>query len=65
MKADRCPHCRGVLPEAKTCADETCRRTFYRGEGGRTDAMFCTERCAARTRMRRMRQRNQESEREL
>lgn len=52
---ERCPHCGAILPPPKTCPG--CGRTFYRGEGGRTDAEHCSARCAAKMRMRRYRKR--------
>jgi hypothetical protein len=54
---DRCPHCRAPLPGAKTCARPACGAEFYRGEGGRTDAVYCSARCAAAERKRRQRER--------
>lgn len=43
---DRCPTCRGLVPPLKTCANEACRAEFYRSEGGRSDALYCSRRCA-------------------
>lgn len=43
---ERCPTCQAPLPPAKTCANETCGATFYRGEGGRSDAIYCKRSCA-------------------
>jgi predicted nucleic acid-binding Zn ribbon protein len=56
MVRDRCPCCRAILPLPKTCP--VCGKTFYRSEGGRTDATYCSERCAGTARMRRYRKRN-------
>ncbi len=53
---DRCPTCRAVLPPVKTCP--VCEKEFYRSEGGRTDATYCSERCAGTARMRRYRKRH-------
>jgi len=55
MDEDRCPHCRAVLPPVKACP--VCGQAFYRGEGGRTVAIYCTARCAGTARMRRWRER--------
>jgi hypothetical protein len=52
---ERCPHCRAPLSPPKTCPG--CGEIFYRGQGGRTDAACCSERCAARIRKRRQRKR--------
>ena len=52
---ERCPTCRAPLPPAKTCPG--CGKTYYRGEGGRTNAAYCSERCGAKIRMRRYRER--------
>ena len=34
-----------TLPPVKVCANETCRAEFYRGERGRSDAIYCSGRC--------------------
>lgn len=57
MKRERCPTCQGILPPAKTCANETCGKTFYRGEGGRADARFCTKLCGNAQHVREFRRR--------
>jgi hypothetical protein len=57
MKRDRCPVCLGILPAAKTCGNETCGKTFYRSEGGRQDARFCSQRCANAQNVREFRRR--------
>lgn len=54
---DRCPTCRARLPEPKTCARPACGKTFYRSEGGRSDASYCTKRCADADRKARQRER--------
>jgi len=46
MARERCPTCLGLLPALKVCANEACGAAFYRSEGGRADAIFCTRRCA-------------------
>ncbi len=53
---DRCPHCRAVLPPPKTCP--VCGQVFYRSEGGRTDATYCSVKCGAIARMRRFREKH-------
>jgi hypothetical protein len=55
---ERCPTCRARLPEAKTCARASCGKTFYRSEGGRSDASYCSKRCAAADRQARKRERD-------
>lgn len=55
---DRCPTCRARLPELKTCARPSCGNTFYRSEGGRTDAIYCSKRCADADRKARERKRS-------
>jgi hypothetical protein len=55
MDHERCPTCRAVLPPAKTCANEACGKTFYRGENGRTGGAYCTKKCADAARIRRWR----------
>jgi hypothetical protein len=61
MKRERCPTCRAVLPEPKTCANEKCGATFYRSEGGRADARFCSKRCATAQHVREFRRRQKEA----
>ena len=61
MIVERCPHCRAVLPAAKTCP--VCSEVFYRGEGGRTDAEYCSADHASVARMRRFRDRQREEQR--
>lgn len=55
---ERCPTCHAILPPAKTCPE--CGGTFYRSEGGRRDALYCSAKCATRARVRRFRERNAE-----
>jgi len=59
MQRERCPLCRAILPEPKTCAG--CGETFYRSEKGRRDSLYCTARCGTAARMRRLRRRRQET----
>lgn len=53
---ERCPYCRALLPPPKTCPE--CERVFYRSEGGRRDAVYCSAKCATKARVRRFRRRN-------
>jgi hypothetical protein len=55
---ERCPECGAPdPPPVKTCANETCDRTFRRSEGGRADAIYCRRSCAKAQAMREFRRR--------
>lgn len=58
-EANLCPDCHAPLPPAKTCPG--CGKEFYRTEAGRSDTECCSQRCAARVRKRRERQRAREA----
>jgi len=62
MNAERCPTCQGLLPAAKTCANEACGATFYRGDGGRADAIYCKRSCAQAQASRNYRRRKHQRE---
>jgi hypothetical protein len=49
MNRERCPECgRPDPPPLKTCARAACGRTFRVPEGGcRSDALYCSGKCAA------------------
>jgi predicted GIY-YIG superfamily endonuclease len=54
-EASLCPDCSAPLPPLKTCPG--CGREFYRTEAGRSDTECCSQRCSARVRKRRERER--------
>ncbi|MBO0813541.1 MAG: DUF2256 domain-containing protein [Actinobacteria bacterium] len=45
-----------MLPPLRTCAE--CGQDFYRSEGGRSDALYCSERCRSKATTRRWRERH-------
>jgi hypothetical protein len=61
MQHERCPICQAVLPLAKTCGNEMCGKTFYRSEGGRSDALYCSRPCAQAQSSRTYRRRKKDS----